>query len=213
MGAHVAQMSMNKVIHGAVRRDLRRFNEALDAFRDGDRARAGDLHRAWENFDAQLTDHHEGEHEIAWPGLQALGVDEATIDELDGEHDLMAAELAEARSAMDQLAATASRADADVAAAAMARLESTTVTHLDHEEAEIEPVFVEHVGTPVLKEMGTKFSRRSPSARPASSWPGCRTAPRQRSPRPCGARAGARGGDPGRALRSSLPPEIAPVWR
>ena len=155
-------MSMNKVIHCAVRRDLRRFNEALAAFRDGDRARAGDLHRAWENFDAQLTHHHESEHEIGWPALRSIGVDEALINELDGEHDQMAAALAEARSAMDQLAATASRTDADLAAVAMGRLQLATVTHLDHEEAELEPVFAEHAGSPAMQEMSKKFSRSLP---------------------------------------------------
>ena len=44
-------MSMNKVIHCAVRRDLRRFKTALEKFSDGDRARAAALHRAWQNFD------------------------------------------------------------------------------------------------------------------------------------------------------------------
>ena len=70
----MAEMSMNKVIHGAVRRDLDRFVVALDHFPSGDRARAADLSRAWENFDEQLTYHHEGEHRIAWPALQKVGV-------------------------------------------------------------------------------------------------------------------------------------------
>ena len=59
----MATMSMNKVIHGAVRRDLGRFVQALETFRDGDAERARQLGRAWDNFDAQLTDHHHGEHE------------------------------------------------------------------------------------------------------------------------------------------------------
>lgn len=153
---------MNKVIHCAIRRDLRRFNGALSSFHDGDRDRASELHRAWENFDAQLTHHHESEHEIAWPALRTLGVDDTLIRQLDSEHDRMAAALAEARSAMDQLAASASRRDADLAAEAMGRLQLATVTHLDHEEAEIEPVFVEHAGSDVLKEMSTKFGRSQP---------------------------------------------------
>jgi hypothetical protein len=33
-------MSMNKVIHGAIRRDINRFLDALDAFAEGDRDRA-----------------------------------------------------------------------------------------------------------------------------------------------------------------------------
>src|SRR4051794_7517615 len=105
-------MSMNKVIHCAVRRDLRRFRVALERFPDGDRSRASALHRAWENFDAQLTDHHEGEHEVAWPALKAMGVADGSISTFDEEHHAMAADLATTRTAMGQLARTATRADA-----------------------------------------------------------------------------------------------------
>jgi hemerythrin-like domain-containing protein len=154
-------MSMNKVIHCAVRRDLRRFGAALEKFRDGDKARAAALHRAWQNFDAQLTEHHEGEHDVAWTGLKAVGVDQATIDGFEHEHGLMAADLTSARAAMDRLGASATKADADAAAAAMTRLETTTTTHLDHEEATTEPLFAEHHDHPAIKEMGKQFSRRS----------------------------------------------------
>ena len=71
-------MSMNRVIHGAFRRDLDRFVTALDAFPDGDAARAAALGRAWANFDQQLTHHHEGEHEVAWPHLERAGVSRQT---------------------------------------------------------------------------------------------------------------------------------------
>src|SRR3954468_11656243 len=105
----MASMSMNKVIHCAVRRDLTRFRAALDAFPDRDRDRAAALHRAWQNFDAQLTEHHEGEHEIAWPALRAMGVADASMSTFDEEHEAMAAALATARAAMDQLGRSASR--------------------------------------------------------------------------------------------------------
>jgi len=154
-------MSMNKVIHCAVRRDLKRFRAALDAFTDGDRTRAAELLRAWQNFDAQLTEHHEGEHEIAWPALKAMGVADTSITTFDEEHDRMAADLAAARVAMEQLGRTASRADADAAAAAMANLETTTVTHLDHEEQETEPVLAANPEHPAYKQMAKQFSRRS----------------------------------------------------
>src|ERR1044072_9014125 len=97
-------MSMNKVIHCAIRRDLKRFRAALDAFPDGDRARATALLRAWQNFDAQLTEHHEGEHEIAWPALEAMGVADTSISTFDEEHERMAADLAATRATMEQLA-------------------------------------------------------------------------------------------------------------
>ena len=40
-------MTMNQVIHGAVRRDLDRLSTALDRFADGDRGRAVELQRAF----------------------------------------------------------------------------------------------------------------------------------------------------------------------
>jgi hypothetical protein len=147
-------MSMNKTIHCAVRRDLRRFGAALEQFRDGDRARAAALHRAWQNFDAQLTEHHEGEHEVAWPALRAMGVSEASITSFDTEHEATAADLAASRTAMARLAGSASRADADAAA-------GTTTTHLDHEETLTEPVLAANHDHPAYREMSKKFSRRS----------------------------------------------------
>lgn len=61
----MAEMSMNKAIHAAFRRDLRRFLVALENFPAGDRRRAGQLDAAWDNFDDQLDYHHQGEHEEA----------------------------------------------------------------------------------------------------------------------------------------------------
>lgn len=154
-------MSMNKTIHRAVRRDLARFRLALDAFVDGDRERAAALHRAWQNFDDQLTEHHQGEHEISWPALDALGVAGATIGTFDAEHEAMAADLATAGDALARLRASASRSDADEAAAALQRLQVTTLTHLDHEEAETEVLLTRQADDPALTRMSKQFSRRS----------------------------------------------------
>ena len=209
----MATMSMNKVIHCAVRRDLDRFRRALDAFPDGDRERAAALHRAWQHFDAQLTEHHQGEHEIAWPVLKAVGVDETTIDVFDTEHEAMAADLAATGTAMAALSSSATRADADVAAAAMQRLQTTTTTHLEHEEASSEPMFAEHHDHPAIKEMGRKFSRRQSIGKAGGfmawlddgSTPEERAALRANVPAPVVAVIG---GVFGRRYRK----EIAPVW-
>jgi hypothetical protein len=206
-------MSMNKVIHCAVRRDLERFRRALDDFRDGDHDRAAALHRAWVNFDAQLTEHHEGEHEIAWPALKAIGVTGPTIASFDAEHEKMAADLATTREAMATLRRTASRADADVAAAALAQLQTTTVTHLDHEEQETEATLARHDGDPAVKEMGKKFSKRAglPTAGVFFAWVQDGATPEERSaltdsvPAPVLAIIG---GIFGRRYRK----EVAPVW-
>jgi hypothetical protein len=213
MATSTPTMSMNKVIHCAVRRDLDRFRSALAAFEDGDRDRATALHRAWVNFDAQLTEHHEGEHEIAWPALKAVGVAGPTIDSFDAEHEAMAADLAATRSAMATFGSSAGRADADAAAAAMERLRTTTVTHLDHEEHETEPVLARSGDDPAIKEMGKKFSRRTgpPRAGIFFAWvqdgatPEEMAALRQSVPGPV---LTIIGGLFGRRYRK----EVAPVW-
>src|SRR3954471_5240144 len=213
MATSTPSMSMNKVIHCAVRRDLDRFRRALDAFTDGDRERAAELHRAWVNFDAQLTEHHEGEHELAWPALRAIGVTEANIESFDSEHAAMAAALATTRDAMDKLRSTASRVDADAAGAAMEQLRTTTVTPLDHEEQETEPALAQHYDHASIKEMGKKFGRRAgpPKAGVFFAWvqdgatPAERAALRESVPGPVLAIIG---GLFGRRYRK----DIAPVW-
>jgi len=206
-------MSMNKVIHCAVRRDLERFRTALDAFPDGDRDRAEGLHRAWVNFDAQLTEHHEGEHEIAFPALAAMGVDADTIGSFDTEHAQLAADLAGTGRAMDQLRRSATRADADAAAAAATQLQATAVTHLDHEEQVTEPVLAANQDHPAYREMAKKFSRRSGPAKAGTffAWMEDGATPEERQALAAsvpGPVLKIFGGVFGRRYRK----EVAPVW-
>ena len=155
-------MSMNKAIHAAFRRDLDRFVDALGRLRDGDAARAEALGRAWDNFDHQLTRHHEGEHDIAWPALVKVGVTQELLDQMDAEHDVMAERLAAARSAMAALRSAPTTANAQTARSAMAELRTVTTEHLDHEEQEIEPVYLDKKDDPVIKQMGRQFGKVSP---------------------------------------------------
>jgi hypothetical protein len=159
----MATMSMNKVIHAAFRRDLQRFLDALASFRDGDSTRAAQLGTAWDNFDAQLTDRHEGEHEIAWPSLRKIGVTQETIDQMDAEHERMAAALTTTRGAMGTFRTTATAADAAAARSSFEQLQAVTVEHLDHEEEAIEGTYLEHADSPEMKEMGKKFAKVSPA--------------------------------------------------
>jgi hypothetical protein len=159
----MAVMSMNKAIHGAFRRDLTRFLDALAAFNDGDTARAAQLGVAWDNFDAQLTDHHEGEHEIAWPSLAKIGVSQETLAQMDAEHDRMTDALAQARGAMNTFRTTGTAADATAARSAVEHLQTVTVEHLDHEEAEIEDVYLSNIDHPEMKAMGRQFGKVSPA--------------------------------------------------
>jgi hemerythrin-like domain-containing protein len=159
----MAEMSMNKVIHAAVRRDLDRFVTALSRFPAGDRTRAHQLETAWANFDQQLTTHHEGEHTIAWPALESVGVSPEVLATMDAEHETMAAALEQTRTAMHTLARSASAEDAGAALAACRKLQTVTVEHLDHEEAELEGVYQAKRDTPEIKAMGRAFGKVSPA--------------------------------------------------
>jgi hemerythrin-like domain-containing protein len=158
----MAEMSMNKAIHAAFRRDLERFIDALGRFPAGNRQRAEQLATAWANFDDQLTRHHEGEHEVAWPALEAVGVSHDVLTQMDAEHDTMATALAGTRTAMAALRASASAEDAAAALAAMQELQRVTVVHLDHEEAEIEPVYLAKKDSAEIKAMGREFAKVGP---------------------------------------------------
>jgi hemerythrin-like domain-containing protein len=159
----MAEMSMNKAIHAAFRRDLQRFIDALERFPAGDRQRAEQLGTAWANFDEQLTHHHEGEHEIAWPALQSVGVSQDLLTQMDAEHDTMATALTATRSTLGTLRRTASAEDAEAALTAMRELQRVTVQHLDHEESAIEPVYLKNKDSAELKAMGRQFAKVSPS--------------------------------------------------
>jgi len=209
----MATMSMNKVIHGAIRRDLDRFEGALTTFRAGDRERAQQLHVAWENFDRQLTDHHEGEHEIAWPALEKVGVTREMLNQMDAEHATMAEALGNARSAMEALVSSPQSGEAEAALAAIRRLKDVTVTHLEHEEQQIEPVYLEKHETPEIKEMGKQFAKAGPSkAGPFMAWisdggsPEMQQGLRDNVPRPVVA---VMAGVFGRSYRKN----VAPVWK
>jgi hypothetical protein len=155
----MGQLSMNKVIHGALRRDLDRFIAALAAFQPGDRARAKALATAWTNFDDQLTYHHEGEHAIAWPALESVGVSRELLAAMDAEHETMAAALADTRTAMAALLRDPDAGKASSALAALRKLQAVTVAHLDHEESELEPVYQAKRDTPEIKAMGRAFGK------------------------------------------------------
>ena len=99
-------MTMNRVIHAAVRRDLDRLATALATARDT--TRAGDLQRAYAHLHAQLKHHHEQEDRHVFPVLGSLGVDTALITEMDDEHHAMSDALDSTAVLMQRYAGTGS---------------------------------------------------------------------------------------------------------
>ncbi|HEY3633233.1 MAG TPA: hemerythrin domain-containing protein [Jatrophihabitantaceae bacterium] len=155
----MAEMSMNRVVHEAFRRDLARFENALDTLADGDTRRAQQLSAAWANFEHQLTIHHKSEHAIAWPALHKVGISDELTTKWDGEHEKMAAAMTTADAAMRALRTTVSSQNIAAARSAITELRTVALEHLEHEEADIEPFLLSHKGNPVLRTMGRQMGR------------------------------------------------------
>ncbi|TFV51715.1 hemerythrin domain-containing protein [Blastococcus sp. TF02A-35] len=155
-----APMTMNRVIHAAVRRDLQRLETALDDWREGDRARGGELDRAFANLRAELTHHHETEDTHIWPMLAAKGVDPELLAAMEDEHEAMAEALARTATALGALAATGSTADAAAASASVGRTREIVERHLRHEEDDLEPQLAPHHGSPEWKAVERKLRSR-----------------------------------------------------
>jgi hemerythrin-like domain-containing protein len=158
-----APMTMNRVIHGAVRRDLARLDAALAAFPDGDIDRAQGLTRAFANLRTELTHHHEGEDAHIWPMLAGAGVDGGLLETMESEHASMSAALAETDATMSTFAASGSAADAAAARESLLRTRAVVEQHLDHEEADLEPQLQKHLDSPEWKAVEKKLRSQPPA--------------------------------------------------
>jgi hemerythrin-like domain-containing protein len=143
--------TMNVIIHAALRRDLARFDEALNGFSNGYQNRADQLSAAWDNLEHQLHQHHRDEETIFFPACRELGADESLIGDLDGEHTGMLTALDAASTSMRALRSSPSAGNARAARAAVAELNAILRDHLAHEERDLEPFAARHARTPQMK--------------------------------------------------------------
>ncbi|MGY2130288.1 hemerythrin domain-containing protein [Blastococcus sp. SYSU DS0617] len=151
------QLTMNRVIHAAVRRDLERLTDALGRMEDGDLPRARALDRAYRNLHDELHHHHVGEDTHVWPMLATVGVDRGLLETMESEHAAMAEALAATGAAMAALADSGRAADAAAARDSLLRTRDVTERHLRHEETELEPLLAPHHDSPEWKAVEKKL--------------------------------------------------------
>ena len=151
MSTTTEHLTMNTVIHAAFRRTLARFDAALADFPDGSQERAAQLGATWDFFDHELHVHHGFEEEYFWPALQETDADLSAIAELDGEHEAMREALAGATEAMHVLVAKPTQAQAGLAREAVAALSVVLLSHLEHEERDLEPISYAYRDAPSMK--------------------------------------------------------------
>ena len=152
-------MSMNLIIHAAVRRDIARLGSALDGFPAGSSARAAQLALAWRNLSYQLTHHHEGEEEFFWPALLEVGAPSDLVADRDGEHRRLAAAVSGGDAAFAALEASADPANVAAAREAIRTLGDIVDTHFSHEESELEPILMANLETAPIKAAVKKVQR------------------------------------------------------
>jgi hypothetical protein len=75
---------------------------------------------------------------------------------------MMAAALTATRKAMGALHTFANAEDAAAAHTAMQELQRVTILHFEHEEAEVEPVYLAKKDSPEMKAMGREFAKVGP---------------------------------------------------
>ncbi|HSF35343.1 MAG TPA: hemerythrin domain-containing protein [Nocardioides sp.] len=206
-------LSINQVIHAAVRRDVGRTEQALRTMPDGDTARARQIRTAWRNLVRELTHHHEAEDEHVWPFLQSRGVDLTLLEEMEAEHVAMKQALASVSTSLDSVVAAPSTLNAAAAADEVARAREVINGHLDHEERDVEGPMGDLADDEEFKAMTKKLRPASPvDAANSLAWMQDGAGERERS-----------------SLRAAIPGpvitvltlllarryrrEVAPVWR
>ena len=154
-------MSMNQIIHAAVRRDVARTEQALRALGVGDAARAREIQTAWRNLVRELTHHHEAEDEHMWPFLQSRGVELSLLEQMEAEHVAMKAALVSVSGRLESVVAAPTSANAAIAADEVSRAAGVINDHLEHEERDVE-------GPMGDLENDAEFKELSKKLRPAS---------------------------------------------
>jgi Hemerythrin HHE cation binding domain len=152
-------LSMNTVIHAAVRRDLQRFRKALEDFPVGSSQRAGELNRAWQHLDFQLYHHHSSEESIFWPALEEVGANESLVGDLSAEHDRMVEAMAQTETVMSAFAADPSAENLERAKIAFAELTEAVESHFVHEERDLEPFQAGVLDTPPMRRAARQVRR------------------------------------------------------
>jgi hemerythrin-like domain-containing protein len=158
-------MSMNLIIHAAIRRDIKRFGAALDNFPAGSSERAGQLANAWKFLGSELRYHHHSEDELFFPAFAAVGASKDLLAEMDAEHHRLADAVGGCDTAFAALATSPSETNAAAARAAIGTLSGTVEAHFSHEERDLEPVLTANLDAPPVKEAVKKVQRsRNPVA-------------------------------------------------
>ncbi len=146
-------------VHRPLRREFGQLPDIVGAVRDGDRQRAEQVGGWVATMTKFLRHHHEAEDTL-WPLLRERAADDAAaielVDQLELQHEQLAARIAEVSAACDAWQTSASADDRDHLAEAIALVRSEMEDHLVLEETQGTALAQQHVSSETWNEMGER---------------------------------------------------------
>jgi Hemerythrin HHE cation binding domain len=154
-----ADIAFMRALHAALRRDLSRLKDVAGQL--GGAAAPRTVLAGWDEFRAQLENHHSAEDDDLWPVLRGElsdAGDLAAVDAMVEEHQHLPAALAAMDAAMRGGGGLAEPVEA---------LSSVLLDHLAHEERDVLPLIEQHMTEAQWRMfLRTERSRRSARERP-----------------------------------------------
>ena len=164
-----------RLLHRGMRRDASRLSDAVATMTEADRQRRAPVLARWyAGFLGEFRHHHTVEDEMFFPALAGrVAVFEDEVARLDGEHRRLEDVLVAVEASLGALADphagfSASHSDA-VEAVTVAGAELTS--HLDHEDADVLPLFVAHMSVIEFDEIEERAAKSLPRSQIAFSVP------------------------------------------
>ena len=157
----VIVISLNRVFHAALLRDLTRLSDLLEDERAGNRSFARAVGRLWDLFDRELARHRSLERTVVWPALTELDLTPERAEEIEARHEAVAAPLAQAGRSVDAYRRTRTAEAAEAAREDIGRLRDALGSAFEHEEGLTEQQFRKHQDHPVVRRMQLRIGKGS----------------------------------------------------
>ncbi len=155
-------LTMLRLIHAALRRDLATFSAAFDDIPEVT-ARVAGLRRQWVAFARQLHDHHNAEDQLVWPILRQRAGEaaEPVLAWMNAEHAAIDPAVSAIDRAFSDLTDRRGEMDPSELSAALAQVRELLEAHLNHEERHAIPLVRHHLTSADLDHVATVLRRQA----------------------------------------------------
>ena len=157
-------LTVYRIIHRGMRADTARLTAAVRSLTEAERARrVPDIVRWYKGFLTEFQGHHTVEDDIFFPALaERVPIFADRLERLDAEHHTLEAALVGVDEAVRSLAdpEVAWRDVHRDALDALVVADNELTLHLDHEDADVLPLFVRHMSKIEYDELGERAQKQ-----------------------------------------------------